>query len=310
MSILGTPGSHPLVVQSLSHFWLFVIPWTAAPQASLTFTISSGLLKLTSFELVIPSNHLFLWCPLTHLLILPLIPPGELRPSPEPFWAYFGVPSTCVLSCVWLFATPWTIACQAPLSMGFSRQEYWSGLPVPSPGHPRTPCLSLPGAQDLFPESITWSLWHLSLDLLGPPFCWLETHLNLSPDPVWPTWAFQAVAACQSVGCVRLFVTLWTVARQAPLSMGFSRQEHWVGLPFPSPVDILDPGVELLHWQVGSLPLSHRGTPSLQDLSPNSFWDPWFSFLNPTWLSWDSCLNLPGPWDLRLTFYTESTWES
>ena len=232
MSILGTPGSHPLVVQSLSHFWLFVTPWTAAPQASLTFTISSGLLKLTSFELVIPSNHLFLWCPLTHLLILPLIPPGELRPSPEPFWAYFGVPSTCVLSCVWLFATPWTIACQAPLSMGFSRQEYWSGLPVPSPGHPRTPCLSLPGAQDLFPESITWSLWHLSLDLLGPPFCWLETHLNLSPDPVWPTWAFQAVAACQSVGCVRLFVTLWTVARQAPLSMDSPGKNTGLGCHF------------------------------------------------------------------------------
>ena len=38
------------------------------------------------------------------------------------------------LSCVWLFVTPWTIAYQAPLSMGFSRQEYWSGLPVPSLG--------------------------------------------------------------------------------------------------------------------------------------------------------------------------------
>ena len=40
----------------------------------------------------------------------------------------------CVLSCVQLFATPWTVACQAPLSMGFSRQEYWSGLPFPLPG--------------------------------------------------------------------------------------------------------------------------------------------------------------------------------
>ena len=38
------------------------------------------------------------------------------------------------LSLVWLFATPWTIAYQGPLSMGFSRQEYWSGLPFPSPG--------------------------------------------------------------------------------------------------------------------------------------------------------------------------------
>ena len=38
------------------------------------------------------------------------------------------------LSCIQLFVTPWTVACQAPLSMGFSRQEYWSGLPFPSPG--------------------------------------------------------------------------------------------------------------------------------------------------------------------------------
>jgi len=39
------------------------------------------------------------------------------------------------------FVTPWTVACQAPLSMGFSRQEYWSGLPFPPPGdlpHPGT----------------------------------------------------------------------------------------------------------------------------------------------------------------------------
>ena len=40
----------------------------------------------------------------------------------------------CVLSLVQLFATPWTVACQAPLSMEFSRQEYWRGLPCPSPG--------------------------------------------------------------------------------------------------------------------------------------------------------------------------------
>ena len=39
----------------------------------------------------------------------------------------------------------------------------------------------------------------------------------------------------KSLGCVQLFATLWTVAYQAPLSMGFSRQEYWSGLPFPSP---------------------------------------------------------------------------
>ena len=41
----------------------------------------------------------------------------------------------CVLSRVWLFATPWTVARQAPLCMEFSRQEYWNGLPFPPPGH-------------------------------------------------------------------------------------------------------------------------------------------------------------------------------
>ena len=40
-----------------------------------------------------------------------------------------------MLSCVQLFAAPWTVACQAPLSMEFPRQEYWSGLPFPTPGH-------------------------------------------------------------------------------------------------------------------------------------------------------------------------------
>ena len=44
---------------------------------------------------------------------------------------------------------------------------------------------------------------------------------------------------------VRLFATLWTVAHQAPLSMGFSRQEHWSRLPFHSPGDLPDPGIKL-----------------------------------------------------------------
>ena len=43
---------------------------------------------------------------------------------------------------------------------------------------------------------------------------------------------------------VQLFATLWTVAYQAPLSMGFSRQKYWSGLPFPSPGDLPDPGIE------------------------------------------------------------------
>ena len=44
--------------------------------------------------------------------------------------------------------------------------------------------------------------------------------------------------------CVQLFVTPWTIAHQAPPSIGFSRQEYWSGLPFPSPGDLPDPGIE------------------------------------------------------------------
>ena len=46
------------------------------------------------------------------------------------------------------------------------------------------------------------------------------------------------------VSCIWLLATLWTVAHQAPLSMGFSRQEYWSGLPFPSPGDLPDPGIK------------------------------------------------------------------
>ena len=48
----------------------------------------------------------------------------------------------------------------------------------------------------------------------------------------------------KSLSRVRLFATPWTVARQAPLSMGFSRQEYWSGLPFPSPGDLPNPGIK------------------------------------------------------------------
>ena len=48
----------------------------------------------------------------------------------------------------------------------------------------------------------------------------------------------------KSLSRVRLFATPWTAAYQAPLSRGFSRQEYWSGLPFPSPEDLPNPGIE------------------------------------------------------------------
>ena len=66
--------------------------------------------------------------------------------------------------------------------------------------------------------------------------------------------------------CVQIFASLWTLALQDPLSMGFSRQEYWNGLPYPHPGDLPDPGIKLtspclLHWQVNSLPLAPPGKP-------------------------------------------------
>ena len=67
------------------------------------------------------------------------------------------------------------------------------------------------------------------------------------------------VAVVQGVSHVRLFATPWTVAHQAPLFMGFPRQEYWSELPCPSPGDFPDPGIkpESPACQADSLPLSH-----------------------------------------------------
>ena len=48
----------------------------------------------------------------------------------------------------------------------------------------------------------------------------------------------------QLLSCVQLFVIPWAVVHQAPLSMGFFRQEYWSGVPFPPPGDLPDPGIE------------------------------------------------------------------
>ena len=63
---------------------------------------------------------------------------------------------------------------------------------------------------------------------------------------------------------VRLFVTPWTVACWAPLSMRFFRKEYWSGLPLPSPGVLPNPGIEPSspELQAGSLPLSYLGSPS------------------------------------------------
>ena len=75
-------------------------------------------------------------------------------------------------------------------------------------------------------------------------------------------------ARAQSLSRVQLSVTSWTVACQAPLSMGFPRQEYWSGLPFPSPGILLTQGWKLclLNWQAGVTREAHSVTNQLLNL--------------------------------------------
>ena len=76
----------------------------------------------------------------------------------------------------------------------------------------------------------------------------------------------QVVCVCVLAQSVQLFATPWTVAHQAPLSMEYSRQECWSGLPFPPPGDLPDPGTDLVSLvspalKTDSLPTAPPGKP-------------------------------------------------
>ena len=109
--------------------------------------------------------------------------------------------------------------------------------------------------------------------------CHVTLHfLELKKKPEWTFWPTQYMNTDKEIflmhpvcmlslfSHVQLFVTLWFVAHHAPLSMGFSRQECWSGLPWPLPGDLPDPGIKPRSpvapaMQAFSLPLSHQGSP-------------------------------------------------
>ena len=113
------------------------------------------------------------------------------------------------LSCVRLFTTLWIAAHQAHLSMGFSRQEYWSRLPFPSPGN-----LPDPGIEPRSPA--------LEADALSSKPV-IAYFINFKKTAL--IFKSHQIRSDQSLSLVQFSATPWIVARQTPLSTGFPGQD-------------------------------------------------------------------------------------
>ena len=160
------------------------------------------------------------------------------------------------------------IACQAPLSMEFSRQEYWSRLPSPPPWDLPNPGIKASSfkspilAGEYSTTSTTWEIQSCAE--------WMNC-ISLVPQSLYWQLDLSCVLCCAVLihfSHVQFFATLWTVACQASLSMGCSRQEYWSGLPRPPPGDVPHPGIEPTApespaLQADSLSLSHWRTTCL-----------------------------------------------
>ena len=98
----------------------------------------------------------------------------------------------CALSCVWHFAIPWTVARQVPLSMGFSRQDYWSGVPFPAPGDLPNPGMEptslesqVASAGGFFTTSATWEAQVVWITVKEQSFPELPLHSGQKAKLLW-----------------------------------------------------------------------------------------------------------------------------
>ena len=125
-------------------------------------------------------------------------------------------------------------------------------------------------------EFVLWFVWS-GCSMACPVELWHTLHPSSAMTPcldsntmtfchILKAWLFGLeqltlynICMLSGFSCIWLCVTLWTVAHQAPLSMGFSRQEYWSGLPCPPLGTLPVPGIKSVsHWQAGSLPLKRH----------------------------------------------------
>ena len=157
---------------------------------------------------------------------------------------HVSVHCVCVLvSHVQLVSTPWTVAHQVPLSMEFSRQKYWNAYlfsspeDLPNPGiEPRSPALqadsllsAATAAKSL--QSCPTLCNPIDASPPGSPVPGILQARTLEWVAIFFSSAWKWKVKVKSLSRVRLLATPWTAAYQAPLPMGFSRQEYWSGVP-------------------------------------------------------------------------------
>ena len=212
-----------VAVKSLSHVRLFVTPWTSACYAFLYFTISWSLLKFMCTESVMPFNHLILYCP---FLSCPQSSPASGSFPMSQLFASGGQGRGASAS-----ASILPMNTQSWFLLGLTGL-----ISLQSKGPPRA-----------FSSTTVWK--HQVIKYINVS---VSSNLENNDGP----WHELTRERCNiTLGCsyacvlsrcsrVWLFVTPWTVAHQAPLSMGFSRQEYWSELPCPLPRTLPDPGIE------------------------------------------------------------------
>ena len=151
------------------------------------------------------------------------------------FWMSWGCAQhwrwgACVFSHVQLFATPWIVAHQAPLSMGSPRQEYWIGLPISfSRGYSQL--------RDQTHAPLHWQADSLALSHQRSPILLITIHHYYYICYDICILLLYSVYMIRCFSRVWLFAILWTVAHQTPLSTEFFKQEYWSRLPCLPPGD-------------------------------------------------------------------------
>ena len=174
----GRPQEGEVVTQLAGASGIWILTHNT-PLTRRTGFPSSGHFFIPSLRLIADPLHFFLYLQWPLMFLSYEASPCKcrtlrVREGLLTLWSWLR--SACMLIHVWLFVTPWTVTHQAPLSMGFSRWECWSGLPFPSLGD-----LPDPGIGPGSPESPALQADPLQLEPSGKPTLWPQVSWSSGP---------------------------------------------------------------------------------------------------------------------------------